>query len=273
MLRDLLVHVDSSQAGRRRVQFAVELAGRMGARLTGIHVTPPVDVPPLYKPSRIAEVSAHLEAGLVIDAEGSAIVFREEVLAKLVDAGWLVTEGDVVEGIAREARYADLVIVGQYEWQGSAETHPLPVAHSLVIQCGRPVLVVPATGALCPMTNVIVAWDGSREAVRAIHDALPLLQLARSTTLLTMRTSATDYSPTEAVKMIAHLAHHDIKVEIDEQVVSGNEHQLLAQRVEQGNYDLLVMGGYSHRRWVEFLFGGATQAILLASKIPVLVSH
>lgn len=273
MLRDLLVHVDSSQAGRNRVQLAAELAGRMGARLTGIHVTPPVDVPPLYKPSRIAEVGAHLEADLVVDAEGSAIVFREAAMARLADTAWLVIEGDVVEGITREARYADLVIVGQYEWQGSVETHPLPVAHSLVIQCGRPVLVVPATASLNPMANAIVAWDGSREAVRAIHDALPLLQLARSTTLLTMRTSAPDHSQTEAAKMIAHLAHHGIKAEIDEQVVSGHEHQLLQQRIELGNYDLLVMGGYSHRRWVEFLFGGATQAILLASRTPVLVSH
>lgn len=273
MLRDILVHVDSSQAGRMRVRFAAELANRMGARLTGIHVTPPVDVPPLYKPSRIAEVEAHLEADLVIDAEGSAIVFREAAMAKLGDTAWLAIEGDVVEGITSEARYADLVIVGQYEWQGSAETHPLPVAHSLVIQCGRPVLVVPATDSLRPMTNVIVAWDGSREAVRAIHDALPLLQRARTTTLLTMRTSATDYNQTEIAKMIAHLARQDIKAEFDEQVVPGSEHQLLQQRIDQGNYDLLVMGGYSHRRWVEFLFGGATQAILLASRIPVLVSH
>jgi nucleotide-binding universal stress UspA family protein len=60
MLCDLLVHVDGGQAGRRRVQFATDLALRIGARLSGIHVTPPVEVPPLFKPSRVEKVAADL---------------------------------------------------------------------------------------------------------------------------------------------------------------------------------------------------------------------
>ena len=68
MVCDLLVHVDGSEAGRRRVQFAVDLAARFGARLSGLHVTPPVEVPPLYKPSRVAEVASDISSTLALDA-------------------------------------------------------------------------------------------------------------------------------------------------------------------------------------------------------------
>lgn len=72
MLCDLLVHVDGSQAGRRRVQFATDLALRIGARLSGIHVTPPVEVPPLFKPSLVEKVAADLSLKLALDAQAAA---------------------------------------------------------------------------------------------------------------------------------------------------------------------------------------------------------
>lgn len=173
MFRDLLVHVDGGQAGRRRVQFAVDLATRTGAWLSGIHVTPAAEVSPLYKPSLVEKVAADLSSKLTLDAQGAATVFREEATECLADACWFEATGDVVKGISNRARYADLVILGQDERQGSPETHPLPIAHSVVLRCGRPVLVVPATlqqNAL--LARIVVAWDGSREAVRAVHDCL-----------------------------------------------------------------------------------------------------
>ena len=138
MFRDLLVHVDGGEAGRRRVQFAVNLAVRMGARLSGLHVAPPTEVPPRYRPSRIAEVADEVSAQLALDARVAATIFSEEASRHMADACWYGAAGDVVEGISDKARYADLVILGQYEWQGSPESHPLPIAHSVVLRCGRP---------------------------------------------------------------------------------------------------------------------------------------
>ena len=83
MFRDLLVHVDGGQGGRRRVQFAVALAARMGARLSGLHVTPLPDVPPLYKPSRVAEVAAGISSELALDAREAATTFSEEATRRL----------------------------------------------------------------------------------------------------------------------------------------------------------------------------------------------
>ena len=274
MFRDLLVHVDGGEAGRRRVQFAADLALRTGARLSGIHVTPPAEAPPRYKPSRVDEVAADISVRLALDAQAAAAVFSEQATGRLADACWFEAEGDVAQGISNRARYADLVILGQYEWQGSPETHPLPIAHSVVLLCGRPVLVVPAAVQRSALARVVIAWDGSREAVRSVHDALPLLRLARSVQIVTMIPPTAEDSDDDAASLLAHLAKHGIEIGAETlQIRTDDENASLRKQIEQGRYDLLVMGGYSHPRWLEFIFGGATQSILLSSKIPVLVSH
>jgi nucleotide-binding universal stress UspA family protein len=274
MFHDLLVHVDGGQAGRRRVQFAVALAARMGGRLTGLHVTPPPDVPPLYKPSRIAEVAAGISSELALDAREAATIFNEEATQRLANSCWFEAAGDVVQGISDKGRYADLVILGQYERQGSPERHPLPIAHSVVLRCGRPVLVVPAVVQPTALEKIAVAWDGSREAVRAVHDALPLLRLSRSVQIVTMIHPSVEDNEVDAKSLLAHLFNHGIKVGTDVlQIRTVEEHESLRKQIEQGHYDLLVMGGYSHPMWLEFIFGGATRSILMSSKIPVFVSH
>jgi nucleotide-binding universal stress UspA family protein len=272
MFRDLLVHVDGSEAGRRRVQFAVDLAARTGARLSGLHVTPPVEVPPV-KPSRIAEVAADISEALALDARAAATVFSEET-QRLADASWFEAAGDIAPGINDKARYADLVILGQYEWQGSPEAHPMPIAHSVVLHCGRPVLVVPADVQPSALASIALALDGSREAVRAVHDALPLLRLSRSIQIVTMMRPSAEEDEVDARSLSAHLANHGIKIGTDVlQIRTTEENKSLRTQIEQGHYDLLVMGGYSHPMWLEFIFGGATRSILLSSKIPILVSH
>jgi nucleotide-binding universal stress UspA family protein len=271
--RDLLVHVDGGEAGRRRVQFAVHLMERLGARLSGLHVTPPMEVPP-YKPSRIAEAAAKISSKLALDASAAGIVFKEETIGRSADARWFEAEGDVARGISDKARYADLVILGQYEWQGPPESHPLPIAHSVVLQCGRPVLVVPAEAQLCALEKIAIAWDGSREAVRAVHDALPLLRLSQWVQIVTMVRPSAEHAEIDARSLSTHLANHGITLgRVVLQIRSAEEPASLRERIEQEHFDLLVMGGYSHPRWLEFIFGGVTSSILLSSKIPVLVSH
>jgi nucleotide-binding universal stress UspA family protein len=270
MFRDLLVHVDGSTAGRRRVQFAVDLARRTEARLSGLHVRPPAEVPTRYKPSRVADVATNIAARLVLDAHAAAMVFREEAPG----ACWLEAAGEVVECISEKARYADMVIIGQYEWQGPAQRHPLPIAHSLVLQCGRPVLVVPALAQPCVFARTAVAWDGSREAVRSVHDALPLLSLSKSVDIVTMIPPSAKEDEVDATSLSAHLSHHGIKVGPKVlHITTSDERTELQNEINQGRYDLLVMGGYSHAMWFEFIFGGATQSMLLSSEIPILVSH
>ena len=274
MFRDLLVHVDGSDAGRRRLQFAIDIALRTGARLNGLHVMPPPDVPPLYKPSQLDEAVANMSRKLAANARAAKEAFKEEVARRLSDTRWFEADGDVADGICDRARYADLVILGQYEWQGPHVVHPLPIAHSVVLRCGRPVLVVPAAVGPISFAKAAIAWDGSREAVRAVHDALPLLALSQSVKIVTIIAPEAVESSDDAKHLSAHLANHGIKIEPGVIPTRSEEEPIaLRQQIERADYDLLVMGGYSHPKWLEFIFGGATQSILLSSKIPVLVSH
>jgi nucleotide-binding universal stress UspA family protein len=273
MFRDLLVHVDGSEAGRRRLEFAVDLALRMGARLSGLHVVPPPDVPPLYKPSQLDEAVANMSLRLASEARAARQVFGEGVARRLADSVWFETEGDVADRISDRARYADLVILGQYEWQGPHLAHPLPIAHSVVSRCGRPVLVVPAAAGSISFERAAIAWDGSREAVRAVHDALPLLALSKSVEIVTIVPPSAVESREDARLLSSHLANHKIMTENVIRIRAEEEPAALRQQMEDAGYDLLVMGGYSHPIWLEFIFGGTTRSMLLSSKIPVLVSH
>lgn len=274
MLCDLLVHVDGSQAGRRRVRYASELAAHSGARLSGLHVTPQAEAPPVYKPSVVVAAQRGISTRLAQDAEAAETIFREGVMEKKPDALWIGAAGDVVRGVCAQARYADLVILGQYETQGSAERHPLPVAHAVVLRCGRPVLVVPAESMFCTFTKVAIAWDGSREAVRAVHDALPLLSLAHSVDIVTITDPAAGPDEADAEHLSLHLERHGISVSDERrQIITVDEHRSLRDELEQGGHELLVMGGYSHPMWMEFVFGGATQLNLLSSKTPIFISH
>ena len=274
MIRDLLVHVDGSQAGRRRLQFAIDLALRTGARLNGLHVMPPPEVPPLYKPSQVDEATANMSLKLASNARAARKVFNEEAAQRLTDARWFESDGEVVHGICDSARYVDLVILGQYEWQGPHVNHPLPIAHSVVLRCGRPVVVVPAAVGPISFARVAIAWDGSREAVRAVHDALPLLALSQSVEIVTVIPPSAVESDDDAKHLSAHLANHGIKIEGGVIQIRAEEEPIaLRKQMEKAQYDLLVMGGYSRPMWLEFIFGGTTQSMLLSSKIPVLVSH
>lgn len=274
MFRDLLVHVDGSEAGRRRVQFAIDVALRTGARLSGLHVMPPPEVPPLYKPSQVDAAVARLSSKLASIARAAKQTFAEEAAQRLTDARWFELDGDFVDSVSAHARYADLVILGQYEWQGSHVAHPLPIAHTVVLRCGRPVLVVPAAVGFISFARAAIAWDGSREAVRAVHDALPLLALSQSVEIVTVIPPTAVESDDDARNLSSHLAHHGIRIEAAAiQIRAGEEPAALRRQLENARYDLLVMGGYSHPMWLEFIFGGTTRSMLLSSKIPVLVSH
>ena len=233
-----------------------------GARLSGLQVTPPAEVPPRYKPRLVPEVAADISSKLTLDAATAATILKGEATQRLAGASWFEATGDVVQGISQKARCADLVILGQYERQDVVESHPLPTAHSVVLRCGRPVLVVPAVTGPSALANIAIAWDGSREAVRAVHDALPLLRLSSSAQVMKMITPSED-DQADWENLSAHLVNHGIEVGPNVlQIRTTEEHKSLQRQIEDGHYDLLVMGGYSHAMWRQFIFGGANSHVV-----------
>jgi nucleotide-binding universal stress UspA family protein len=273
MIKDILVHVDGTEGGRRRISYAFDLAERHQARLTGLHVNAPIDVPPYYKPSMVERVADAIEAYSHRNAVAAESAFKAAASScSVADTMWLAVDGSMAHEICKLARCADLVVVGQYEREGTAERHPLSLAEDVAVDCGRPVLVVPAAVERSTMHRALIAWDGGREVVRALHDALPLLRQAKTVVeIATVDTAPGDH---DVQSLVDHLGRHQIGVEKDIHLPSvGSTASVLVDRLRQGHFDLLVMGAYGRPIWLEFLFGGTTPSALLNASSPALVSH
>lgn len=273
MWRDILVHVDGSDAGREHVRYARSLARAMGAKLEGVHVTQPPDVPPVYKPSMIDKVEKYQEQEAQLYARSARRTFQEIADRSAV---WHTTQGDVTDKISELSAYSDLVLVGQYETSGPPQRYPLTLAASLALRCGRPLLMLPVGyGDFPTKPRVLLAWDGNPHSSRAMHDALPLFRKAQSLRVLTVNPEeeGLDKVPYKAL-LAGHLRHHGVHV-TNHVVVHGerNHGALIKKHLDPKKVDVLVIGAYTHSPWFELFFGGATQSMVLSSPVPVLLSH
>jgi|WetSurMetagenome_2_1015567.scaffolds.fasta_scaffold142201_3 nucleotide-binding universal stress UspA family protein len=274
MYRDLLVHVDPSDAGRRRLAYALSMAEEFGARLTGIHVRTPPDLPPLYKPSYIDRITKELDAQLALSAELSAELFQSATEGATIPVRWRATHGNMAHGVAEAARYADLVIVGQYEHEGSSHHHPFTLADDVVRLAGRPIVVTPDGAAPFRGDQVAVAWDGSAQSVRALHDAFPLLERAKAIAVITVDGDDGARARLDPDELADHLARHGINpAEIRSVLADGKDTSTILDQLRAGGFDLLVMGAFGHPAWLELIFGGTTLDLLEESPVPVLISR
>ena len=186
-LKDLLVHVDNDPACSVRVDVAAALAARHEAHLTGVH--------PMGWPRMPGYVEVELprtfldEQGVQLEelARQAETRFHEGARRHGIEGEWRVDTGDILGTMKLHARYADLTIVGQGIDLKDAPYDLAFLPQELALGVGRPVLVVPRYGAFETVgERVLVAWNGSREVTRAVHDALPLLKLASNVTVLSI---------------------------------------------------------------------------------------
>lgn len=290
--RTILVHLNDSRRARKLLRHAVEIARAFEARLIGLHVSPTfhgrvVDpdyphVPALegLKFSRDEEAD-HLRA--IFDEFSNGERFGGDV-CRFSGEFHLVTaeHADPAQIVVARARAADLIIASQAdrEWRLSSL---LDCSDRIAIESGRPVLIVPNANKSPALPKMaIVAWDQSREATRAMFEALPLLRRARTVELLILQephtgarldaqTNQTILAPSAVAEA---LGEHDIKLKITTLETSAAcvGDQICARASEQ-HADLIVMGAYGHSRLREFVFGGATRHVLANMMVPTLFSH
>lgn len=275
--KDILVLVDRSPAAAGRIEVAARMASPFGAHVTGLHVTGP----PVIPPSVTAEVAqAVLDAYAELHgeaAEKARSLFMAHVSRPGVAAEWRQSEGETSDVVAMHARCADLAVLGQDDPEAPAMDTPRGLVERVLLGSGRPVLVIPYIGARGAVgEEVAVAWNGTREATRAVNDALPLLRRARRVTVLTInaRGGPEGRGDVPGPDIALHLARHDVRVEfkaIESEEVAVPE--MLLSSVADLGADLLVMGGYGHSRLRELVMGGATRGILQAMTTPVFLSH
>ena len=277
MMKDILVSLPvgptSSDAA---VDYAISVATCFDAHLAGIALTYEPYVPGSVFNGVAADIVASYRAQ--IEKAGKAAVAKFEAAARRAGVSaqshQLKTElAGIDELFAKTARRFDLSVVGQIEPSRDFPEEILP--QTALFGSGRPVLVVPyiqKTGM--KLDRVLVCWDGSRAAARAIGDAMPFLTRSKSTDVVTITRNEEPRDELPGVDIAQHLARHKLKVDFKRIVAKDQDVAsiILSTAADIGS-DMIVMGGYGHSRLREFVLGGATRGILAAMTVPVLMSH
>jgi nucleotide-binding universal stress UspA family protein len=201
--------------------------------------------------------------------------FRAEVEPHSIAGDWhQFGSGDSAEFIALLTA-VDLVVLGQ-----SSNGYRLPGGfrpEDVIVGSGRPVLVVPYAGEFGAIgRRVLVAWDGSREAARALHDALPLMAKAEAAIVIgvSMREAQAERAHPSLDRIVRHLVRHGIPARLEETVGSDVPiADLLLSRASDFDADLIVAGAYHHSRFREALIGGVSRGLLDHTTVPLLMSH
>lgn len=280
--KTILTHFNDEQRFAGMIKTAVQLARANGAHLVGMAVMPPVIIIP----------GSEADAGAVI--EDHRTQYRPQIdrmragfAAAIAESGvkgdWLELDcenenpfGDVGTVAVQQARMADLVIASTVNPAWSLSGY-LDVPETLIMNSGRPVLLLPNP----PVPElvgrrVLLAWNDSREAVRAAFDAMPLLSGADTVLIAQLgeanrREGARENS---GKGISAVLARHGVKAEVlSPKSGAGNIGAELLELAKSNNADLMVMGCYGHSRLRELVLGGASRHVLQHVRVPVLFSH
>lgn len=272
--QDMLVHLDESRNCPARLTAAVTLARGLGARLTGLSIMPSPDL--LVKTSiSVTPESIAAERRAAKDrADQQQERFKQAVEAVRLNSEWRCVAGEPSHQVNYHARFHDLVIIGQTDRQ-DPDSLDTGFVNYVVLGAGRPVLLIPYIGPRPSLgRRVLVAWNGSKEATRAVFDALPLLDKAQQVTLLTIATASGAEAESSAGELCHYLSRRGITATAVHLPAGDLEvGDLLLDRAADEDFDLIVMGAYGHARLREIILGGATRQMLEHMTVPVLLSH
>lgn len=276
--KSIVVHLDASTRAQARLQIAIELSKRYGAFLRGVFCVFAPDPRAFHVMAGTAEYYEQHEKARGQARGAIERIFHGELSRAEVNGQWTVATGNADDELPKFARRADLLIIGQDDPSDPESFVASHFPENMVMATGRPVLVVPYAGSFSSVgRRIMIAWDGSREATRAVHDALPLLKQAEQVIIVTINALNGEAPGTRipGADLATLLARHNVVVTtLDlESVKDVPTGEMLLARIEDTASDLVVMGGYGHTRWHELVLGGVTRTMLESMTVPVLMSH
>ncbi|HSD40405.1 MAG TPA: universal stress protein [Burkholderiales bacterium] len=273
--KTLLVHVDNGKRSALRVDIACRLAKQSDAHLIGLHALTVVKLPSYVMVEggvQVRELNERIQRESAVAAEQ---VFKKAVKAAgATKTEWRASRRDAVESVPVHGRYADLLVIGQPNETDGSGVEP-DFAERLLLAVGRPALVIPYAGDFPSVGNrVLVAWNASREATRAVTDAIPILREAQQVDVIAFNPKNAPHGEVPGADIGLYLARHGIKVNVSQQTAEDVDvgNQLLSRAADLDS-DLIVMGAYGHSRMQELIMGGATRTVLKSMTVPVLMSH
>lgn len=270
--KTLVCHLEDDSRDEARMTASLSLAAQTGAHVVGIFT-----IPPLIAPGDVlTQMPASFYDRYYAEREAAAAACSEKFLdaarRHAVSAEWRVGRGFARDVLREQAFYADLVILGAAPGGGSVLDDNSGLPADVAIRTGKPVLYLPPDGSFTlEGRRVMLAWKASREAARALSDALPFLVGADMVHVVTGDLP----SQAPAMDISVVLARHGVRVEM-QNVHSPTDMSLgeqLLREADRRQCDLLVMGIYGHSRMNEWVFGGVSQHILRGARLPVLFSH
>ena len=268
----LLVYVEADRQQANLVNTAADIASRYGSAITGLSALG-------IRPPFVAN-------GVVIDVGGEAEIeqmklslatrgtwFRKLASEKGRTVEWRSGLESPTNGLIREAASADLIVMSPAREIG--DVYRRPDIGEVILRAGRPILVVPDGVNTLEADRVVVGWKNTREARRALADAMPFLVRASTVTIVEICERDEGEAALSEVEEVKHyLEKHQVK-SFCEFVVrpTGPVGEQLLAIARQMNADLIVSGAYGHTRLGEWIFGGATRELLTRSDICCLMSH
>lgn len=268
-LKSILLHLDASPRSAVRLRLAAALAAQHGATVTAAYAA--------TSAMMTAALAAGEGSGLLLSAAADIDAERRQRARAMFDEARLgaqvewteLTDPVVAHGIARAGLVRDLIVVGQAE-RDEADQRMVPAdfAESVIVQSGKPTLVVPFAGNFTQVgRTAVIAWKATRESARAVTAALPLLKRAEE-----VHVASWGDDPAE---LVPFLRAHGVEARCHREpgASGGDVGELLLSRACDFNADLLVLGCYGHSRAREFVLGGVTRTVLESMTVPVLMVH
>ena len=276
MIKNILVSLPVGRLSDCVVNYAVSVAAAFSAHLTGVAFVHEPFVPGTVFSEAATGIIATYRAEVQKAANAAVTKFEDATRRAGVSATSQKLEAalaDLDNLFTQVTRRFDLSVVGQIE--PGKETFEVMFPETALFGSGRPVLVVPyIQKAEMKLDRILICWDGSRAAARAIGDAMPFLIRTKSIDILSVMKSETARDELPGADIAHHLARHNLKADFKRIVTNDQDigNTILSSAADLDS-DMIVMGGYGHSRLREFVLGGATQAVLNTMTVPVLMSH
>ena len=276
----ILVPLDNQPECVTRTEAVLALAKAMGSHVTGVAPTEVLDLRAnLNLASSVASMPILGRDVLLENATRAALAFDVACeIAGIASRKSLVEESDMSGALNRRGRVNDLVVLTQSDPRAhNGQAFRNPQIETTILASARPVLVLPYANAARTLgTRVLVAWDDSHAAARAIADALPLLRRAQSVHVMLFNQDASSDEgglSNDMASVAEWLARHGVSARTQEETTTISVGDALLSRAADQGADLIVMGAFGHARWRERLLGGTTRHLLGTMTVPVLMSH
>ncbi|MFJ7566225.1 universal stress protein [Herminiimonas sp. NPDC097707] len=271
--KTILVHVDHSPQSADRIRIAADIALAENAHLIGTAMTGISRF--LYEDHSIL-VESRIE--MLCERANQSLIDFEAIVKQIGVPSYekRLINDDPAEGLVLQARYSDLVVISQKNFNEFDPSLVSNLPEYVTLQSVRPILIVPYESQSRLIANrILIAWDGSMSSTRAISNALPLLKRAQDVTVVVFNPAAQldVHGELPGADIALYLARHGVKVDVLPQENESNIGSALMALASDQGYDFVVMGGYGHARLREIILGGVTLTVLGQMSVPILMSH